>query len=301
MQQKQVERAALRVGIIANAFMGTAGMVVFFMTGLEALFLDAAFTIVALISGIVAIVISKQSMKTTDRFPNGMFALEPLYAVAKALLTMALLLFSTMTVTREAAVYLATGDGDPITVGPVVYYELLMVAICLGMVLYYRRRNRSIGNVSTILDAESRTTLVDGILSAGIGIVALVILFIPIDSPLGFMHYLGDFFITIALVAYSVKEPIAVLRNGLVELIGGVVVDDETIGFAQGVACTHIPGGTTFDHLHVFKQGMSHTVDIYLRCENDTIDVSHLDECKRSTEQALAGRLHIVDVNYIFD
>ena len=98
MKQKQVERRSLLVGIGANAVMGAAGMIVFMITGMEAVFLDGAFTLIALASGVVAVFISSHSIRTTDNYPNGFFALEPMYAICKALMTISLLAFSLLNV-----------------------------------------------------------------------------------------------------------------------------------------------------------------------------------------------------------
>ena len=63
MNQKKYEQRGLAVGIIINIMMGTAGIWVYNMTQIEALFVDAYFTVIAVISGIAAIVISKFSKK----------------------------------------------------------------------------------------------------------------------------------------------------------------------------------------------------------------------------------------------
>ena len=301
LDQKRVEQRALGVGIACNAVMGTAGLAVFFITGMEAIFLDGVFTVIALISGMVALAVSSRSARTTDRFPNGFFALEPLYAIVKAVLTLSLLAFSTINVTQAAVEYWRFGVGDPLVLGPVVWYELAMVAICVAMVVFYRCENLRIHNTSTMLDAEARTTMVDGIVSGGIGVAALALTFVPNDSPLGWLNYTGDFFITIVLVAISLREPLTVLREGFVELIGGRVIDEATNARIEREARGHLPGGTSLDHIHVFKQGMSYTVDVYLVCENDLMNVSHVTSRKQALEDALRARFPNVDVNFVFD
>lgn len=301
MVQKQLEQRALAVGIVCNAVMGTAGMAVYFITGLRAIFLDGVFTLIALVSGFVALLVSKRSARTTDRFPAGFFALEPLYALTKAVFTLALLVFSALSVTQSAWEYWRYGWGEPLEFGPVVWYELVMVAICVGLVLFYRHENARIRKASTILAAEARTTLVDGIVSGGIGVAALALTLVPLDSPIGWLNYTGDFFITIALVAISVREPIGVMRDAFIELVGGLVIDERTTDFIDTTARVHLPGGTRLNHTHVFKKGMSFTVDVYLDCEDDLIDITHLMSQKKRMEGALSRRFPIIDVNFIFD
>lgn len=128
--QKLLERKALIVGIVINVLQVLAGMAVFFMTGLKAMFLDFSFTAISVLSGMVAVYLSSRTVRTTERFPNGMFALEPIYAICKAIFTMSLLVYSLIDVCRVAYDYFVFGSGERIETGPVVIYEILTVIVC---------------------------------------------------------------------------------------------------------------------------------------------------------------------------
>ncbi|MCH9275426.1 cation transporter [Bifidobacterium amazonense] len=301
MPQKRIERKALIVGIVVNVLQVAAGMAVFFMTGLKAMFLDFSFTAISVLSGLVAVYLSSRTVRTTERFPNGMFALEPIYAICKAIFTLSLLLFSLVDVSQVAYDYFVLGQGERIETGPVVVYEILTVLVCFGLYVYYRRENRAIRNSSTMLTAECKSTLVDGSMSFGIGVVAVILLFLPTGGPLDFLHYTGDFFITVALVACTIKEPVSVLKDAFIELVGGVHDDDETNAFVETCAQRHLPANTEYEQTLIFKTGMNYTVDVYLSGTGETIDVADLVECKRSLEAELKKRLHIVDVDFVFD
>ncbi|RSX58361.1 cation transporter [Bifidobacterium samirii] len=301
MQHKRIERQALTVGIIVNTIQVAAGMAVFFMTGLKAMFLDFSFTAISVASGLIAVYLSTRTVRVTERFPNGMFALEPIYAIAKAMFTMALLTFSLVDVSQVAYDWFVLGEGTRIETGPVVVYEIATVAICLGLYLYYARENRTIRNSSTMLTAECNSTLVDGAMSFGIGAVAVALMILPDDGALAFLHYTGDFFITVALVACTIREPIGVLRDAFVELVGGVHDDDETNAFVEAAALRHLPADTEYERTLIFKTGMNYTVDVYLAGTGATIDVADLVDRKRALEAELRHRLHIVDVDFVFD
>ena len=289
--QKLLERKALIVGIVINVLQVLAGMAVFFMTGLKAMFLDFSFTAISVLSGMVAVYLSSRTVRTTERFPNGMFALEPIYAICKAIFTMSLLVYSLIDVCRVAYDYFVFGSGERIETGPVVIYEILTVIVCFSLYMYYRRSNRSIGDSSTMLTAECKSTLVDGSMSFGIGVVAIFLMLLPA----------GDFFITVALVALTIKEPFSVLKEAFVELVGGVHDDDETNAYVEAEAQRHLPANTDYEQTLIFKTGMNYTVDVYLSGIGETIDVADLIECKRSLEKELIKRLHIVDVDFVFD
>lgn len=301
MQHKQIERKALGVGIIINILMVVAGAIVFFMTGLKAMFLDTTFTVISVVSGLVATYLSSRTVRTTERFPNGMFALEPIYAICKAIFTLSLLVFSFLDVAQVAWDYFVLGVGERASFGPVVIYQILTVATCFGLLMYYRRQNARIGDSSMMLRAEAQSTLVDGMISFGIGLAAMVLVLLPAGGPLDFLHYTGDFFITTVIVILAVKEPVEVLRDAFVELVGGVHDDDETNTFVEQAAQRHLPANTEYEKTMIFKTGMNYTVDVYLAGTGESIDVADLVECKRSLERELKHRLHIVDVDLVFD
>lgn len=301
MQHKQIERKALGVGIIINILMVVAGAIVFFMTGLKAMFLDTTFTVISVVSGLVATYLSSRTVRTTERFPNGMFALEPIYAICKAIFTLSLLVFSFLDVAQVAWDYFVLGVGERASFGPVVIYQILTVATCFGLLMYYRRQNARIGDSSMMLRAEAQSTLVDGMISFGIGLAAVVLVLLPAGGPLDFLHYTGDFFITTVIVILAVKEPVEVLRDAFVELVGGVHDDDETNTFVEQAAQRHLPANTEYEKTMIFKTGMNYTVDVYLASTGESIDVADLVECKRSLERELKHRLHIVDVDFVFD
>lgn len=301
MQHKQIERKALGVGIIINILMVVAGAIVFFMTGLKAMFLDTTFTVISVVSGLVATYLSSRTVRTTERFPNGMFALEPIYAICKAIFTLSLLVFSFLDVAQVAWDYFVLGVGERASFGPVVIYQILTVATCFGLLMYYRRQNARIGDSSMMLRAEAQSTFVDGMISFGIGLAAVVLVLLPAGGPLDFLHYTGDFFITTVIVILAVKEPVEVLRDAFVELVGGVHDDDETNTFVEQAAQRHLPANTEYEKTMIFKTGMNYTVDVYLASTGESIDVADLVECKRSLERELKHRLHIVDVDLVFD
>lgn len=303
MGQKKIERRALIVGIVVNIVMMIAGFVVFFMTGLNAMFLDAAFTGISVLSGGVAALLSAATVRTTQRFPNGLFALEPMYAICKAILTLSLLLYSFLDVLREAIDYFFFNIGEELEFGPVVVYQVVSVAICLALVWYYRMSNRGIGNVSTMLKAEANGTWVDGMISAGIGVIAVVVVLLPAHSPLDFLRYTGDCFITTLIVIFTIKEPISVLRDAFVELVGGVHDDTQTEQFVYEQVDEYVPAGLRCERIHIFKTGMNFDVQVFLVADvpDAAVAVSGLVQAREHMEEAIRKKLHLVNVDFIFE
>jgi predicted Co/Zn/Cd cation transporter (cation efflux family) len=226
--QKEIERRSLVVSIIFNGILTGAGIWVFIATRIQALFLDCFFSFIALLSTVMAVIISRTSKKTTKSFPDGLFFLEPLYAILKSLLELSLLVFSAIATAIPAYNYFANGIGNEMNVGPVLPYTIIMLVLCFSLGFYNKIQNKRINNTSTILAAESKVNFVDGLQSAGIGVGVILLSFIDAAGPLGFLHYTADFFITIILVLVSLKLPIKVIISAFKELTGGIT-DDETL------------------------------------------------------------------------
>lgn len=111
MTQKKIEQRAFMVGLAMNLLMGSLGIVVYYITQIQALFVDSYFTIITLVSGIAAITISKYSARTSERFPNGHFMFEPMYAAFKSMMTLILLTASTIQVSQKAYQYFVYHKG----------------------------------------------------------------------------------------------------------------------------------------------------------------------------------------------
>lgn len=300
MNAKKVEHRALIIGIIANLAMGAAGLSVYYTTRIEALFLDAMFTLVTVLSGIVAAIISKHSKYTSDTFPQGLYVLEPIYVVFKSLLMIFLMGAATISVSQKAVNYFTAGIGEKMLIGPIIPYEIIMVILCGILFLFYRKQNKIIGNASIMLKAETKSTMVDGLMSAGIGIAAFVISFISDGSKLSFLLYTGDFFITIVLVLFSIKEPFILLKEAFIEIANGAVTKKETKSNIESIIRKNMPKDIQLQKCFIHKIGMSLRIVIRLNGKNDSCNISELHKKALSIESILARDYGNAHVSFVF-
>lgn len=306
MNQKKQEQRALIVGIISNILMGGAGVWVYHITKIEALFLDAYFTLLAVFSGILATMISKKSKNTSKSFPHGYFFLEPLYAILKSLLNFVLLIYAVVSVTSKAMNYFLHGIGEVMNYGPVIPYEIIMVILCTGLSFFYWKQNKRINNTSTMLAAEAKATLIDGIMSGGIGIGILIISYINGigegngENPFSFLLYTGDFFITIILVVFSIKEPMKIMKEAFVELANGIVTKEEIKTPVERVIHKYIPKDMKLKNFYIHKIGMSFQLSIHLDSQSNIINKDELTKNIMCIEEELSYKYENVRVNFVF-
>lgn len=270
MTQKQREERTVRVIIIGNIIAAAAGVLAFIATSSQALFLDAFYSVIALLSSIAAYIMASASKIKTKHYPKGLQFLEPLYAVLKSLLVLVLLIYSVYSVSLDAWVYFTSGEGQPINIGPIIPYAIAMVIECFFFAYFTYSQNKKMSFTSTILAAESKTCYVDGLQSLGIGIAALIIYFIDIDGKLGFLHYTGDFFITVVLAICSIKEPICVLKNGFLELTGGITDDKELENRVNEAVSRYCVNNLSVKQVQVVKTGVY--INVYIYTEDNDIE-----------------------------
>ena len=296
MNQKKIELKSLIVSSVVNFIMAVAGIVVFYITNLQALFLDGVFSLIAFISTIMAIVFSITSKKKNKSYPTGMFFLEPLYGIIKAILMFVLLATSLYESGVTAFTYFNTGVGETIYFDPILPYTIIMVIMCFSLSYYNKKQNEKINKASIMLTAESKSNFVDGVISGGVGILILLLSFININGKLGFLHYTGDFFITLILVAVSIKEPIKLFGTSLRELSGATVKDKEIKSKVRRIVSKEIREEDLDNKFEVYKIGMHIKVVILL---NDNIEKETLQRLKSDTIKEIKESFDSVSVEFV--
>lgn len=283
MNQKQIENRALIVTTIVNAIITAAGIWMYFLTDLQVMFLDGFFSLIALASTIVAVIISKVSKKTTKNYPHGLYHLEPLYAVLKSILMVVLMVVALVEAGQVAIGYFVHGNGEVMNTAPLPFYAVLMTVLCLGLAFFNRKQYKKTNCTSTMLRSESQTNLIDGLQSAGIGVAIVILRLLPIDSALGFLHYTGDFFIALIVTIASIKEPIVIFFDAFRELTGGQTKDNAIIQAVCEIT------GLEKTQFEIYKIGMKVNVRIPLTCK-DEIDLiakeKMLSELRQKYESA---------------
>ncbi|TCD46623.1 cation transporter [Streptococcus sp. X16XC17] len=269
MDQKKVEKQSLVVSVLINFLIGLSGLFIYVITDLNALLLDGIFSFIGFISSVAALYISKNSHRKTENFPNGLYFLEPLYGILKSIATLMLLIITLLETSATAYAYFAHGEGHPMVTGPVLPYTISMVILGFGLGIFNLHQNQKIQNMSTMIEAESRGNFIDGLISAGVGAAILLLNVIDINGQLGFLHYTGDFFITVILVIFSIKEPLSILIHSFREFTRSTVQNQEIEDQVMAILEHHLMGHMDDLDIHIFKQGIHIKVKIQILTVQD--------------------------------
>lgn len=288
IDQKKIENRALTVTVIVNVLLAAAGVGMYFFTGLTTMFIDGMYSTIALMSTIIALLISIYSKKKTKNHPGGLYFMEPLYALLKVFMIFTVLITGIVLSVPVVIDYFVNGEGQVMDAGAVPWYAIFATSVCLGLSLYNRIQYKKTNCTSTMLRAESQTNLIDGLQSAGIGIAFLIFQLIPIESAFGFLHYTGDFFITLVLIVISVKDPVILLLDSFRELTDGIAHDKDIYDAVEEST------GLQREAFSVFKMGMKIRVCI------PKSQVTHEDiEAKEKMLEILHRRYETAEIVYI--
>ncbi|MDY4761144.1 cation transporter [Streptococcus thoraltensis] len=300
MTQKQVERQSLIVSTIGNFIIGLAGLIIYIVTDLNALLLDGVFSLIAFISTLAAVFISINSHRKTATFPNGMYFLEPLYGILKSIATLMLLIITLLETSAAAYAYFSQGKGSLIETNLVLPYTITMVILCFSLGFYNRQKNHQINNLSTIIAAESKGNFIDGLISAGVGISILLLKIIPIESSLGFLHYTADFFITLILVIFSYKEPLAVLTDSFKEFTQSPTRNKQIVTLIHDIFQTHFNKHYHDLDIFIYKQGTHISIRVHILDPTDLDLISHSVNLKPFLLEDLRDSFEFVTVEFAF-
>ena len=300
MRQKEYEKWGLIISIVLNFFIALAGFWMFFHTRVQALFLDGFFSFISFASCVSGLIVSKLSSGNTKNFPEGLYFLEPLYAIIKSTVTLILLVISLMGTGIATVKYLLYGIGSPLIQGPIIPYTISMVSLCFFIVFCNRYLNKKMNNTSIILHAEAEASFIDGIQTIGIGLAIILLNFIDINGPLGFLHYTADFFITFFLVVISIKEPVVLLSQSLRELVQGTVGDKTIEKTILEVLKDNLNDIIPEKTYYIYKIGTHIKIQIVIHSVLDTPMIDLLTQKRKIIIDKLNNEYESIELNYLF-
>ena len=270
MSKNIIEQQTLKTGAAIYLIMAVAGWLAYYLSNSQALFLDGNFSFLMFVSLFVAIKISAVKAKKTKLFPYGQFVYEALYALLKGIMITGVLLVSFIQNTAAILHFMDGGEVTPLNTNAIFIYSISMVILCFGSAIYYRMQSTKIQNSSTILRAEYSAALVDGFMSAGIGIALVSIKFIDLEGIFGFFHYIGDSLLVLLLCVLLGKGPLLLIRDSFIEIAGGTLQNRKNKQLIEGVLQKYLSQVDMQQKNYISKTGSNYLVVAYLNIQSVT-------------------------------
>lgn len=295
-----VEISALKIGVVVNLIMAAAGWLAFSLTGSEALFLDGNFSFISAITTVAAIIIIRKKHKRTSIFPYGRYFYESFFTLSKGILILGVIIAAVFHNVIKIIAFFEGESMEKLKTGPIVIYMVLMVLLCFGLAYLYYSKNKKMNFKSSILSVEAKALKIDGYMTIAVGIALVLTTFVPENSRLSFLLYIGDAIIVILMALLLLKTPFVVIKEGFIELGGGSLQNQEERSQIEKAILELLPTSLHMDNCHISKTGSSHLILIYASSNEKTIDLEVLTLFRNTLHQKIEENFHNSEVEIVF-
>ena len=287
MDIDKIENKALRIGIFISFLMAIAGWITYYFSGSDAMLLDGNFSFISVFAGIVALIISNRKHRKTKNFPFGSYVYEALFVLIKGILILGVILVSGLQNTLKIIAYLKGKRFETVVIEPILIYVIIISILCFVLYFFYKSKNKTIDNKSSILQVETQASLVDGFLSLGIGLVFMIIWLLPGNSSFDFLKSIGDAIIVIIMCLIFFTLPLKIIKEAFIELGGGMLQDSEKKEMAEKTIIESLPSNLIKQRIYISKLGSSYFILVYVSSDTNIIDLSIIETLRKKIQQTL--------------
>lgn len=188
---------------------------------------------------------------------------------------------------------------EHVQTGPIIYYTIFLLILGFGLAAYYNRSNKKINYSSSLLKVETKSSMIDGLLSLCVGLALFLVSLIDYESKFYFLTYLGDAILVIILVLLIIKEPIQIIKESFIELSGGVLQNKILKKQIEEIIEKHCVPDFNLSYNYITKLGSCYLVVIYIETKNDEIDVNLLNMTKNNIVIELKQLIQTIDLEII--
>lgn len=295
-----IETSALKIGVVINVIMATAGWIAFSVTGSEALLLDGNFSFISAVTTVGAIIIIHKKHKRTAVFPYGRYFYESFFTLSKGILILGVIIAAVFQNAIKILEFIEGQELEKLKTGPIVIYMVLMVVLCFGLAFLYQNKNKKINFQSSILAVEAKASKIDGYMTIAVGVALVLTTFVPETSRFSFLLYIGDAIIVILMALLLLNTPFQVIKEGFIELGGGSLQNQESVKQIESIVQNHLPDELAIDRCHISKTGSSHLVLIYATSNESTIALDKLSQFRKSIHENIDVDFPNSEVEIVF-
>jgi len=287
MDIDKIENKALRIGIFISLLMAIAGWITYYFSGSDAMLLDGNFSFISVFAGLVALIISNRKHRKTKNFPFGSYVYEALFVLIKGILILGVILVSGLQNTLKIIAYLKGKRFETVVIEPILIYVIIISILCFVLYFFYKSKNKTIDNKSSILTVETQALLVDGFLSLSIGLVFTIIWLLPANSSFDFLKSIGDAIIVLIMCLIFFTLPLKIIKESFIELGGGMLQDTAKKEMAEKTIIESLPSNLIKQSIYISKLGSSYFILVYVSSDTNKIDLSMIETLRKKIQQTL--------------
>ncbi len=299
MNVEHIENRSLIIGVFINLIMAIGGWITYDLTNSEAILLDGNFSFIAAISTLLAVIITNKKHNRSDKFPFGRYAYESFFIFFKGISILGITIAAISQNVIKIIDYLNGKKIKQLDTEFILYYIILMIVLCFGLGIYYYRRNKIVKFKSSILNVESKSAIIDGFLSLGVGVALVSLSLISHGSFFDFILYIGDAIIVVVLGLGLLKIPIQIIKDAFIELAGGVLQDKNLKDEIEKTILNNLLPEFNRSSNYITKLGSNYFIVIYLIVTDEKINITQIEKLRENIYNSLIKTLHSLNVEII--
>ena len=292
------EKQSLVIARWANLVMAIAGVLTAWLSHADALLVDGLYSGVNFLSSLVAARVGESVMlPATKTHPFGYYLDEAIYITFRSMILLGILLFATVSAISKILAYIAGNDTPELSFGIIVVYSVVMVGICLGLAYTHHRNWLKTRKSSDILKTESQAAIIDGTVSAGLG-VAYALAPLLRGTFLKFLLPVTDSIVVLVLVLIIIKQPIKLFLAALSEIAGKGAAPAVVSAIRYAVVESTNSAEYQIVDIAASKVGRSHIAIIYLN-PSHPVSAQTVDQLSLVIKDACVKRIGLIEIEVV--
>ena len=274
------EKSAMTVSMYGNLLFVIIELVMAVYTSSQAVLLDAVYDGIEFFMLLPSVLMIPLLYKpSSEKRPFGYMQVETIFLVVKGI---------TMTAVTLGLIVnnldLLLHGGRRISFDTVAYFELFACVLSLGVVVYLKRKNRSLN--SPLIETEMQGWKIDCVVSLGMAAAFFLPRMLP-DGPWQVLIPYLDQIITIVLSMFMLPAPIRMVISGLRDLLL-LPPDQETVQNIHQIVEQSLQGTNYSQIQHeIVKTGRKLWISTYITLEKDEVSLLKFQQAQCRCIEAL--------------
>ena len=274
------EKSAMTVSMYGNLLFVIIELVMAVYTSSQAVLLDAVYDGIEFFMLLPSVLMIPLLYKpSSEKRPFGYMQVETIFLVVKGI---------TMTAVTLGLIVnnldLLLHGGRRISFDTVAYFELFACVLSLGVVVYLKRKNRSLN--SPLIETEMQGWKIDCVVSLGMAAAFFLPRMLP-DGPWQVLTPYLDQIITIVLSMFMLPAPIRTVISGLRDLLL-LPPDQETVQNIHQIVEQSLQGTNYSQIQHeIVKTGRKLWISTYITLEKDEVSLLKFQQAQCRCIEAL--------------
>lgn len=274
------EKSAMTVSMYGNLLFVIIELVMAVYTSSQAVLLDAVYDGIEFFMLLPSVLMIPLLYKpSSEKRPFGYMQVETIFLVVKGI---------TMTAVTLGLIVnnldLLLHGGRRISFDTVAYFELFACVLSLGVVVYLKRKNRSLN--SPLIETEMQGWKIDCVVSLGMAAAFFLPRMLP-DGPWQVLTPYLDQIITIVLSMFMLPAPIRMVISGLRDLLL-LPPDQETVQNIHQIVEQSLQGTNYAQIQHeIVKTGRKLWISTYITLEKDEVSLLKFQQAQSRCIEAL--------------